>query len=363
MKVNIITELFLPHIGGQEIRYYRFGKELVRRGNIVNIYTINYSRGLNCRDTMNGINIFRIFDIKGYVKQYKRSYKGIIRFSSQLRMFLEKSLDLDVFIINEMPLLHILYNYSLIRGMNAIVDWAEHWSETLYIPFFKRIAYCANKHIVVNKKIFRHLLRYGVKRDRIKWVPPAIDLKVFRCNSNIKKYGSFIYIGRLVKHKNIDMIIKAFSVARKHDERMRLIIIGEGPEKRILKDLAFSLGLDDRVFFKGLLNHEEVVALLKRSYGFLLASEREGFSWAVLEALASGTPVITTDFPNNYAAEIIRQSGGGLVVKPSYKELSYAMLRLLDDKLWNELHINAIEFSKKYDIRSITRLLENFLIS
>jgi glycosyltransferase involved in cell wall biosynthesis len=363
MRINFITELFYPHIGGQETRYYRLGKELAKRGNEVNIYTIRYSENLKNTDNMCGINIHRIFPINNYIYNYKRSISGLIKFSSQLNSFLEEITDKGPIIINEMPILHLIYNCSLIKKSRAIIDWVEHWPNPFYIPLFKKISKCANWHITLNKDIYNSLIRYNVRYNRICLLPPAIDLRPFRAPPKDKIYGKFVYVGRLVKHKNIDLILKAFARAVLENKKLSLIIVGDGPEKNKLKKMAQSLNILNKVFFKGQLSHEEVIKVLKNSYSFIIASSREGFSWSIVEALASGTPVISTNLPNNYGHTIIEKSGGGLVVKHDEFSLAVGIKKMLDVDLWNEFHQNALLHSRNFDIKERTSQLLRFLAS
>lgn len=99
-------------------------------------------------------------------------------------------------------------------------------------------------------------------------------------------------IGRLVPQKDFATLIRAFSLLDSHDNP-RLVILGEGPERNRLHALAAALGVADRVAMPGFVTN--TASWLRRASVFALSSRCEGFSLAVLEALAAGTPVVATD--------------------------------------------------------------------
>ncbi len=363
MKINIITELFSPHIGGQETRYYYFGKELVKSSEIVNIITIRYSRNLPVGEVLEGIRVMRVFDIPNYINLYKRSYRGILVYSVKLSKFLKENRHLENVILNEMPIFQILLsNQSTFRHMDIAIDWAEHWIEPYYIPLFKKISHAASKHIVINQTIYDLLRRYGISKSQICLIPPAVNPQLFRSDVDSKEHGLIIYVGRLIRHKNVDTLLKAFHVASKYDNNLKLIIIGDGPQRYFLESLTQSLKISNKVIFKGFVDNSELISLLKKSYLFVLPSAREGFSWAILESLAAGTPVVTVNYPNNYGAKVVKYSGGGVVTSSSYLDIAKKILYLQKHvDLWTQLYQNAISFVKHYDIKIMTKRLKLFL--
>ena len=362
MDINIVTELFHPHIGGQETRYRRLGKELSSQGFSVNLYTIRLSNSLPVKEEIDGITVYRLFEIPNYIHNYRRTARGLLAYTKTLHDFLHSSRGLKNVIINQMPILPILLNCPQIKHIDAIIDWAEYWANNFFFPFFRKLAKCTNRHIVINPEIYQFLLRNGLSNNQICYIPPAIDLKKYQCDVDNKKHDQILYVGRLVKHKNVDMLIKAFSYVSKRATDTRLFIIGDGPEKEYLKRLTYSLNIHDKVLFKSHLSDSALISLLKESYLLVLPSSREGFSWVILESMAAGTPVITVDYLNNYGAKVVRKSEGGVVCKPTYIGIAKAILHLLSNsEKWFSLHKNAIEYSMYHDIKLITKKLARFL--
>ena len=106
-------------------------------------------------------------------------------------------------------------------------------------------------------------------------------------------------VSRLHKYKNIDLIIKAFN-----KNRHKLIIVGDGPERKYLKEIAGS-----NIEFEGFIDEQAKIRLLKQAKAFLFAAE-EDFGIVMVEALAAGTPVIA--YAKGGALEIIKEGSNGI---------------------------------------------------
>ena len=103
-----------------------------------------------------------------------------------------------------------------------------------------------------------------------------------------------LYVGNQRHYKNLDILIRAFATLRRRQEgRLHLLLIGpEGKFSGSLRKLAINLGLDNDVTFAGVANERELAAAYREASLFVCPSSYEGFSLALLEAMASGTPVI-----------------------------------------------------------------------
>jgi glycosyltransferase involved in cell wall biosynthesis len=113
--------------------------------------------------------------------------------------------------------------------------------------------------------------------------------------------------GRLVAQKDFATLITAFAaVARERD--VRLVVLGEGPLRPALQDLAKSLGVAERIDLTGF--HENPLPYLREAALVVLSSRNEGFGMVLAEALACGTPVVSTDCPHG-PAEILEHGRYG----------------------------------------------------
>lgn len=105
---------------------------------------------------------------------------------------------------------------------------------------------------------------------------------------------SVLFTGRLVSDKGVDTLLRAFSVLCKYDNRFKLLIVGDGPERLALEQLADDLGISDRVGFTGLLGSVQVAELLNSHELVVVPSRMEPFGIVVLEALACGCKTIVS---------------------------------------------------------------------
>jgi glycosyltransferase involved in cell wall biosynthesis len=120
-------------------------------------------------------------------------------------------------------------------------------------------------------------------------------------------------VGRLIKEKHVDELVRAFAIILSEWPDCTLLILGNGPERETIRSLVRDLAIEDRVLFKPFLDsHDEVISLMKSSHVCVIPSTREGFGIAALEALACGLPVVTVDHPDNAICELITENTGFL---------------------------------------------------
>ncbi|MEK7649549.1 MAG: glycosyltransferase [Patescibacteria group bacterium] len=138
----------------------------------------------------------------------------------------------------------------------------------------------------------------------------------------------FLTVSRLTREKNIALAIVAFCEVAKTAQDVVLKIVGDGPERVRLERLATHLGIRNRVVFLGW--QGDIGDSLAGALGVLSTSWYEGFGLSILEAMAAGYPVVTTDV--GIVGETLKDGISGLVVPPGDdKALANAMMRLLQD--------------------------------
>ncbi|PJE64568.1 MAG: hypothetical protein COU90_01880 [Candidatus Ryanbacteria bacterium CG10_big_fil_rev_8_21_14_0_10_43_42] len=185
---------------------------------------------------------------------------------------------------------------------------------------------------VVSRRVKDSLVMHAkVKEERITVLPVFVDVMSYTHLPRIDDEHSIIFliVSRLSKEKNIPLILRAFSVLSKKHTNVRLTIVGDGPERENLERLVARLGLKPLVEFKG--RRDAVVTYYQLASCFVLASNYEGYARTVVEALASGTPVIMTDV--GVAGEVVTHESNGLVV-PVGDENAFlnTMIRIVEDK-------------------------------
>jgi glycosyltransferase involved in cell wall biosynthesis len=199
-----------------------------------------------------------------------------------------------------------------------------------------------------------------IGKERAHVVPnPVRDMGHVIQLPTVERGAVIVAAGRLVSAKGFDILLEAFAAATRDMPQWNLIILGDGPERDRLTELARHLRIIDRVSLAGWVAEPGEVML--GASVFVLSSRYEGFPNALLEAMACGLPVIASACLG--PAQIISDQVDGLLVQVgSASELSAAVLRLItDEKLRNKLGRNARAVSTRYKLESIIPLWDRLL--
>lgn len=188
---------------------------------------------------------------------------------------------------------------------------------------------------------------YQLPTDEVPMVYNPVDVKRF-ASAVGKNDGCFrfITVGRFSKVKNQELMYRAFGLFLKHGYDARLLMLGKGEEEANLKALAEELGVSDRIEYTGYVDNVE--DYLKTADVFLLSSHYEAQPLCVLEAMASGLPVISTDV--GAVADIVKDNG--ILVPPGDVEaMAKAMEKLyLDEVLRLKMSERASGYAAEYDV-------------
>jgi glycosyltransferase involved in cell wall biosynthesis len=157
--------------------------------------------------------------------------------------------------------------------------------------------------------------------------------------------------------KGFDLLLPAFKAALAEVPGWSLDIWGDGPERETLGRLAGELGLGEAVRFRGLT--EDAYQVLRDSDLYVLSSRAEGFPNALVEAMACGLPVISTDF-GGAARDIVQDGVNGLLVPPGDPgALTAALVRLMrDGGERRRLGARATEVVQRYSTDRVVGLWE-----
>jgi glycosyltransferase involved in cell wall biosynthesis len=165
---------------------------------------------------------------------------------------------------------------------------------------YRRLFRDAAAIVAVSNDMVERLAGLGAPRDRLACVPCGVDVSLFTPGDAAQAPPAFVSVGRFVEKKAPHLTLLAFAEVVGRSPDARLVMVGDGPLLEPCQRLARRLGLGESVVFAGALPHAGIPALLRGARAFVLHSIRspsgdaEGTPVAVLEAGASGLPVVAT---------------------------------------------------------------------
>ena len=247
---------------------------------------------------------------------------------------------LNVPLANKKALVHLLYN--------------------LFIKMYNK----ADLLICVSD-FGRKLLEKNNIKNEIKVISNGIDLARFKPMNTYKfdkkfgiahsRYKYILYVGRLMKEKNIEAIIQSMNYIIKKLPNTRLLIAGEGYRENLLKRKANNLSLNRYIKFLGFLSEEDLPFSFASCDVFVLPSLIELQGMVLLEAMASGKALIVANSPDSASPYLV--NGNGLLFNPhSSIDLSKKIIKILSNpKLRDKMQKKSLELIKKHDIKYIIK--------
>lgn len=182
--------------------------------------------------------------------------------------------------------------------------------------------------VVANSKGLQALAHAFDSRFEIPIIPNGVDLNLYSSTERNERSPVILSVGRLVYQKGIDLGIQALAGLKHLDWQWH--IVGDGPEMEALQALVNHHGLSDRVTFDGWQSREQLIQCYKQSNLFLFPSRHEGMPNAVLEAMASGLPVIASRIAGNEEL-VVQEKTGFLVESENINSLQVALRELLEN--------------------------------
>ena len=194
----------------------------------------------------------------------------------------------------------------------------------------------------------------GLQRDfpehsgKLSVITNGVDPILFETprNYSVREALSCISIGSLIHRKGYDITIRALALAA-GKIRFRLLCIGDGPEKQALQTLVKTSGLEDRIIFPGAMSPDQISQELAGADLFILSSRSEGRPNVLVEAMASGLPVIASDISG--VSELIDDKVNGFLFESeNYSQLAELIVQVASDRAGREkTGINARITAKK----------------
>lgn len=351
MKIAYITDVVYPFVmGGAEKRIFEMGRRLAAQHE-VHVFGMKWWKGAKDIE-MDGMTLHGICKPSHLYAGDRRSIAQALRFASSLRPILRY--DLDVIDCSQFPYLHCFPTraFSTLRDMPFVITWHEFWGEYWHqylgrLGVFgelteKTAVMLADQIIAVSKSTQEKLA--GLAKA-VTLVPNGADIKWIDSVEPSERSFDVLFVGRLIPEKNVDILMQAVPAG------MTVGIVGDGPEEKKLTALSRELNVS--ATFISSLRYEELIGVIKAANALVLPSNREGFGIVALEALACGTPVITSSAKNNAAQDLVDHGVNGFVVDPVPEAIKDALLCADKEKM----SLAARESAAHYDWNDLCKKL------
>jgi glycosyltransferase involved in cell wall biosynthesis len=236
--------------------------------------------------------------------------------------------------LTKIPHITTIHDIFSTYDKNFWKKWAKQsgvsYTNARLVPFFEKLMMRFKFDCIhtVSEATKNDILQIGVKKP-IYVIPNSIESQV-SIKTEIKK-DQFVYLGRLVFYKNVEVILRALKIVIKEYPNIKLIIAGDGPHKSTLQEIAKEM--NDNVIFRGYVTPIEKSELLAESNALLFPSLCEGFGLVILEAFAHSRPVLVSNLKP--MSDIITHKETGFVLDPN------------DENLWAEHILKLVKNSEE----------------
>jgi starch synthase len=250
-----------------------------------------------------------------------------------------------------------IYSHYGLSSLDNILKTSFYFRNILYGYLSLKANGRINKYIALSEVSKQKFVKKGIAGDKIVVIPNMVDPRFI--NSHFTEPDgifTILYVGQLYEAKGVDVLLRAVHLLR--DREVQLKIVGHGRQEGQLKELARHLGMSEKVEFLGKIENEDLPEIYRSAHLFVHPGIwEEPFGRSVLEAMASGLPVITSDV--GAPPEIL--DGCGLTFKASdAQELATAIEVLVDnDRLRTELRTKGQKKALTYyDAEAIVERIE-----
>ncbi len=358
MKIILATGIFPPDIGGPATYCEKLAEEFQRRG--IEIEIICYS------------DVKKYGDYEFPVIRVSRRYPKLMRHFLYFLGLFRMSKDTDV-IYTQNPtsagfpalLVANILGKKLILKVVGDAAWESYANKTQKFDslevfqkkkydFFseslrkiqKFVAKNTDKIITPSQYLKNIICGWGVPKEKIEVVYNALEkssgfsISKKEAKEKIGIEGDIILsIGRLAPWKGFDILIDVFPDLSRGNPDFKLVIVGEGEERKNLELKIKSLKLENNVKLIGRVGHQDIPSYFRAADVFVLNSGYEGLPHVVLEAMQLGVPVIASNRGGN--PELIKNGFNGFLVEYNNKEqIKNKLLKLWQNKALQEKFVN-----------------------
>ena len=344
LKILIATGIYPPDLGGPATLLTKLPEALRERG--LGVKIITYSDAAPSEQERQRGEVWRIKRGRGFFSQaaYFWRFWRLSFWSDIIYATDTYSVGYFAYLIKKMTGKKYVLRFagdsawetSVARGwtQDYIVDFQNKKYDRRIEKLKRRrtkILVAADRVVAVSHFIAALAQTIGVAGEKISVIYNSVDFFGERAEKQEPFSPALVFAGRLAPWKGVEMLLRVVAKLKAVRPGIIFEILGDGPEEEKLKDVARQLGLEQNVKFHGRVSELVSHQVFARSTIFVLNTNYEGLPHSVLNALAAGLPVITTNIGGN--SEVVADGVNGLLV-PYNDENAWleAISRLLADK-------------------------------
>lgn len=378
MKILISADTYYPHVNGASYSAQRFAQGLAKAGHQVSVIAPSPTL-FSAKETRNGVTVYGlpslpIFFYSGFrfvlspvaasgVKKIMQEIKPDIlhmemHFAiSSSALSVARKQGIPVVVTNHFMPENLVHYFPIPR-------LCKKWLVALFWKDAARV-YRKTDMVISPTKTAEGVLERWLGSEKNMVLSNGVDMSHFHPGHDtalvkekyrLPKKPLLLYVGRLDKEKNIDAVIKAMAATK---EDFHFVVAGKGANSKKLESLAFSLGQKDRVSFIGFVPDEFLPALYSSADCFINAGVAELQGMSVMEAMASGLPVLAARAVA--LPELVYDGQNGFLFDPKDIEtLSKHMSAIFkDSNKRKEMGQKSLEIIKPHDFSSVMLECQN----
>jgi len=226
--------------------------------------------------------------------------------------------------------------------------------------FLSTFFYNKNHLVVVSEGIKKKIIE-NHNFNKVNYIPNALSLSYSKRKNLSLNFPFVLFFGRLQDEvKNISFLIHAYQNSKLMDMGIKFIILGSGEDESKLISLVKHKNLQDYIIFKPFIDSPK--PYINNARATLMASKYEGFPMSIIESLAMGTPVITTNFETGPSEIIITGKNGILLNDNTVNTFSEALNKICSNDEFYDICVAGCQTSaEKFNFESVSKQWKIFL--
>jgi len=378
MKLLIATGMFPPDVGGPATYSQTIAEEFSKRGH--NITIVTYSD-----------NIISKFQIQSVSRKLPKGIRHLAYFWQVLKQGLHTDIiyaqdavsagfpaALAALLLRKPFFLKIVGDHAWEQGQQrfGVTDTLDEFLAKRYgarVGFLRMVekftARRAARVVVPSAYLKSVVERWGISVEHITIITNAVSLpKIIPAKEEARRVLGLdgfllVTVGRLVPWKGFVMLVELLPKLVEVIPKVKLIIVGDGPERQQLELRSKKYKSRDTVLLTGNVSKDKLAVYLAAADIFLLNTSYEGFSHQLIEAMSMGIPVVTTNAGGN--KEVVRDGENALVAEyNNFESWKEKILRLHEDEeLRRVLSQSNKDIMQRYSVENMIQKIENLLLT